>query len=97
MCQQDDLSVRELKRVVMTVQLTHVDLLEPGYPVPEPAREDDPGFASNLFFKGKLGPWEQTNSYLRVVDRSKTARDGVGKTRRYELVAYLRRAGCDEF
>jgi hypothetical protein len=83
MCQQDDLSVRELKRVVMTVRITAVDLTETGYLVAERAGKDEPGFASYLVLKGKLGARKQTNSYLRIVHRGKTARDRVVKTRRY--------------
>ena len=54
LCQQDDLSVRELKRVVMTVRLTPVDLAETGHLVAQRAGNDEPGFAFYLVFKGKL-------------------------------------------
>ncbi len=54
MRQQDDLSVRELKRVVMTVRPTPVDLAETGHLVAERAGNDEPGFAFYLVFKGKL-------------------------------------------
>ena len=64
MCQQDDLSVRELERVVMTVRMTAVDLTETGYLVAERAGKDEPGFASYLVLKGKLGARKQTNSLL---------------------------------
>jgi hypothetical protein len=97
MCQQDDFSVRELKGVMMTVRLTPVDLLELGHPVPETARKDEPSFASYLVLEGKFGARKQTNSYAWVIYGSKTARDGVVKSRRYQGLAYLRRPGRDEF
>jgi hypothetical protein len=97
MCQQDDFSVRKLKGVMMTVWLAPIDLLELGHPVPEAAGEEERSFASYLALKGEFGARKQTNSYARVIYGSKTARDRVVKTRRYELVAYVRRPGCDEF
>jgi hypothetical protein len=95
--QQDDLSVRELKRVVMTVLLSLIDLAETGDLVTEHAGKDNAGFASYFVVKGKLGARKQANSYPRFVHRGKSARDRVVKTRRYQPVAYLRRAGCDGF
>ena len=53
MCQQDELPVRQLKGVVMTVRLTPIDLSEPGHIVAEPAGKYHSGFASYLVVKGK--------------------------------------------
>ena len=64
MCQQDDLSVRELKRVAMTVRLPF-DLAETGHLVAERAGNDEPGFAFYLAFKGKLVPGsKQTATFV---------------------------------
>jgi hypothetical protein len=79
-CQEDNVS-RELKRVVMTVPLTSVDLAETGYLVTEHAGKDKPGFAFYFVLKGKLGARKQTNSYPRFVHRGKSTRDRVVKTR----------------
>jgi hypothetical protein len=87
MCQQNDLSVRELKRVVMTVRVTPVDLAETGHLVRERAAKNEPDFASHLVLKGKLGARNQTNSQIRIFHRGKTARGRLGETRRYQLVA----------
>ena len=63
MRQQDDLSVRELKRVVMTARLIPVDLAETGHLVAERAGNDEPGFAFYLVFKGKLQTY---TTYMRA-------------------------------
>jgi hypothetical protein len=55
MCQQNDLSIRELKRVVMTVRLTPVDLAEASHLMAGRAENKEPGIASYLVLKGKLG------------------------------------------
>jgi hypothetical protein len=82
-CQQNDLPVGKLKRVVMTVPQACVDLAETGYVVTKRARKDKPGFAPYVVLKGKLGARKQTNSYLRLIYRGKPTRDRVAKTRGY--------------
>jgi hypothetical protein len=97
MCQQHDFSVRELEGIMMTVRLPLVDLLEARHPVLEASGEYEPNFALYLFLKRKFRARKQTNGYAWVIFGSETARDRMGKTRRDEPVAYLRRARCDEF
>ena len=79
MCQQNDFPVGELKGVTMKVWLTLVDLSELGHPVSEAVGEDEASFASHLVVEGKLGARKQTNSYVRVIYGSKTARGGSVK------------------
>ena len=80
-CQQNDLPVWKLKRVVMTVRQICVDLAETGYVVTKRARKDKAGFAPYVFFKGKLGARKQANSYRWVVHRGKPTRDRVREAR----------------
>jgi hypothetical protein len=96
MGQQDDVSVRKLERVVITIWFTPIDLSERGRLLPDTAREHEPDFASYLVLEGKLGARKQAYGYVPVIHRSKTARDGVLKSGRDQLVADLRGAGCDE-
>jgi hypothetical protein len=79
MCQQHDFPVGELKGVTMKVWLTHVAMSELGHPVSEAVGEDEASFASHLVLEGKLGARKQTNSYVRVIYGSKTARRGSVK------------------
>ena len=55
-CQQNDLPVRKLKRVVMTVPQICVDLAETGYVVTKRARQNKPGFAPYVVLKGSSVP-----------------------------------------
>ena len=79
MCQQNDFPVRELKRVTMTVWLNFVDLSELGHPVSESVGEDEASFASHWILERKLGSRKQTNSNVRILHGSKTARGGSVK------------------
>ena len=79
MCQQNDFPVRELKGVTMTVWLNFVDLSELGDPVSEAVGEDEASFASYWILERKLGARKQTNSNVRILHGSKTARSGSVK------------------
>jgi hypothetical protein len=77
MCQQDNISVRKLEGVMVTIRLTLVDLREFGHLVPEVSGEHEPSFAPYLVVKSEFSARKHTNSYAPVTYRSKTARDGM--------------------
>ena len=96
MCEQDGLAVGKLKGVMVNVGLVLVDMLKLSDAVSELPTEGQASIPLHLFLKGKLGAGKQTHRHITVVDRSKTARRCLGKSRRYQLVADLCGSGRDE-
>ena len=84
MCEQDGLAVGKLKGIMVNVWLALVDMLKLGDAVSELPAEDHASIPLHLPFKGKLCAGKQTHRHVSVIHRSKTARRGLGKSRRYQ-------------
>jgi hypothetical protein len=74
---------------MMGVRPAFVDLSEPSHLVPEPPSEEHARLASDLLLESKLGAGKHTNGHATVIHRRKSAGNGVGEARRYQLVANL--------
>ena len=51
--------------------------------------------ALHILVEGEFGAGQQAHRDVRLADRRKTAGDGVGELRRYQLVLKLGRTGGD--
>src|SRR5262249_22182177 len=96
MCEQDGLAVGKLKGVMVNVGLVLVDMLKLSDAVAELPTKDHANIPLHLVHKGKPGHGKQPRRHMEVVDRSKTARRCLGKSRRYQLVADLCGSGRNE-
>ena len=98
---QNNLSVREFKRVVMDVGHVHIDLPKSGYLcvncfVALPAQEKPKtGLNFNVIFERDLCPWKQAHGHVWFSDCREAPRDAVGKLRCHQLVSDLCRSTGD--
>jgi hypothetical protein len=95
--EQYGLSVGELKRIVMRVQIVHIDLSEPRYLLSDlPAREKRTPILDNVLLEGDLRARKQAHCNGRFLHRGETARDGIIELRRDQLVSDLCRSGREQ-
>src|SRR5262249_39796437 len=92
-CNQHDLSVGELQRIMVRCQPIEIDLAEAGDLVGRFSGEQEPGFAFDFFFVCKFRPGQQTDSYARLTGITEAARDRIWKLCRYKLVTDLGGSG----
>src|SRR3954454_1707980 len=97
--EQHHLPVRKFERVVMGHGIIGVDLPEAGKALTDLLIRQDTDAEGRLAFyilvKSELGAGQQAHRDVRLADRRKTAGDGVGELRRYQLVLKLGRTGRD--
>jgi hypothetical protein len=99
---QDALSVRKFKRVVMDVGHVHIDLAKSGYLcanclVALPAQEKPKAsFDFDVIIEGDLRPWKQTNSHVWLSNCRETPCTGIEELGCHQLVSDFCRSTGDE-
>src|SRR5262249_31916367 len=93
--EQNDFSVRELQRIVMSMRVVAVDLSKPrhpllGFPVPE---EPESGLVPNCLPEGQLGSRKEAYSYVRFIRRGEAAGNQVTEPGGYKLITASCRSG----
>jgi hypothetical protein len=80
----------------MRVRIVHMNLPKPSHLLPKfSVREKRMAVLNNILLEGDLGARKQTHRHGWLSDCGKTASDGVGKIRRYQLVSDLRGSRLD--
>src|SRR5262249_25159744 len=96
-CQQHDLAVGKLQRIMMSRDLFLVDLPKDRRLVPNhliSPTKDTNRLARDLASERQLGSWSNADHHVRIFSRSKSSR-ACTKVARRQLVANFRRAGFD--
>src|SRR5262249_2484413 len=97
--EQHDLSVRELKRVVMQHGIVNVDLPDPRKPMPDllvwQNANTERRLAFDVLVEHNFGAAQQTDRNVRLPNGGKAAGDGSLELGRHQLVLDLSRPGRD--
>jgi hypothetical protein len=100
-CEQHDLTIRELERIVVRARVFPVDLAKASDPVDDPL-----GLLENAELKSRwdtldfgieshFGTGNEAHGDVGLTHRAKSPRRGIPKFSRYQLVSNFRRPGLN--
>src|SRR6516165_5893110 len=97
--EQNHLSVREFQRIVVDGGIIRIDLPEAREPLPDllvwQKTDAERRLALDILIERNFGTGQQADRNIRLADRRKPARDGLGEFGHHQLVLNLGRTGRD--